>query len=751
MYTKKQYSKAPMNKAKKHLFYPFRMFSKVLKKPSILFKSKVLLASYVILAIPVILIAAAIILVLKDVPRATVIGSTKFPQSSTIYSRDGKLLYTIYASKNQSFVSLTKIPKYLQEATISIEDKNFYNHGAIDLKGIARAAYVTLIAHKSLQGGSTITQQLVRNSLLTLDQTITRKVKEVVLSFVVESIYSKDRILEMYLNQVSYGGTAWGVEAASQIYFGKDVSKLTLPESAFLAGLPQAPSVYSPFGSHPEDGKRRQLQVLQAMKDSGYITKDQQEKAASEELVFNQIKDNIIAPHFVFFIKDLLVQEYGEKMVEQGGLTVTTSLDLSVQRITEDSIATEEATLSTKNWYNAASMVTRPGTGEILAMVGSRNYFDTARDGNVNVTIARRQPGSSIKPINYVTGLIKGYTAATPFVDRRTCFPNPTGAPYCPQNYDFKFHGVQQMRYSLANSFNIPAVKMLKLNGIDAMIATASAMGINSFTDPERYGLSLTLGGGEVTMVDMMEAYGVFANSGYKIELHPILKVTDSTGKILQQYKPVESPLLGKKVLPDGVSYIISNILADNGARTPEFGSNSPLYIKGYNVSVKTGTTNDYRDNWTFGYTPSYVVGTWVGNNDNKPLQGVSSGITGAAPIWHQIMATLIKGKPVESLSKPDNVVGATICATSGLLPEPAGSPYVCPTRFEYFVKGTVPRTVDPGLKKVFVDKTTQALAPAGKTDNVEEKDEAIVTDPTGDSYCVTCPQPQDPTPTPHP
>lgn len=748
MFTKKQYSKAPMKKATKHLTYPFRLIAKVAKKPSMLFRNKWLIASYVLLAIPITLVAIAILLVLKDVPRATVIGSNSFPQSSKIYSRDGKLLYTIYASRNQTFVSLNRIPKYLQQATISIEDKNFYNHGAIDIKGIARAAYVTL-SHKSVQGGSTITQQLVRNSLLTLDRTITRKVKEVLLSFVVESIYSKNRILEMYLNQVSYGGTAWGVEAASQIYFGKDVSKLTLSESAFLAGLPQAPSVYSPFGSHPENGKGRQLQVLKAMKDSGYITDSQLEKAKNEELVFNQIQDTIVAPHFVFFIKDLLVQQYGEKMVEQGGLTVTTSLDLDVQKIAEDAIATEEATLTGKNWYNAASMVTRPGTGEVLAMVGSRNYFDTERDGNVNVAISKRQPGSSIKPINYATGLIKGYTAATPFVDQKTCFPNPSGAPYCPLNYDLKFHGVQQMRYALANSFNIPAVKMLKLNGLEAMIATASAMGINSFTDPDRYGLSLTLGGGEVTMVEMTEAYGVFANSGYKIGLHPILKVTDSKGKTIQQYKPVESPLLGKKVLPDGVAYIISNILADNGARSASFGSNSPLNIKGQTVSVKTGTTNDYRDNWTIGYTPSFVVATWVGNNDNKPLQGVVSGVTGAAPIWHQIMAKLLEGKPAETLNKPDNVIGATICSTSGLLPQPAGSPYVCPTRYEYFIKGTIPRTVDPGLKKVFVDKSTQMLAPAGKTDNVEERDAAIVTDATGDSYCTTCPQPQEPTPTP--
>ncbi len=749
MYTKKKYTKkTPMRKFR-FLLYPFAMFGKVIKRPSLLFRSKILLVSYVLLAIPIALFIAGVVLVLKDVPRATVIGRNNFPQSSKIFAKDGTLLYTIYSSKNQTFVPLEKIPKYLQQATISIEDKNFYKHGAVDLKGIARAVYVN-ITGESFQGGSTITQQLVRNSLLTLDRTITRKIKEVILSFVVEFIYSKDRILEMYLNQVSYGGTAWGVEAASQIYFGKEVSKLTLAESAFLAGLPQAPSVYSPFGSHPEEGKQRQIRVLQAMKESGYITSEQEKNAKNDELKFSRIQSHIIAPHFVFYVKELLVQEYGEKVVEQGGLSVTTSLDLTTQKLVEDAIASEEATLRGGNWYNAASMVTRPGTGEVLAMVGSRDYFNTERDGNVNVTIAKRQPGSSIKPINYATGLIKGYTAATPFVDERKCFPNPSGAPYCPMNYDLKFHGVQQMRYALANSFNIPAVKMLKLNGLEAMIATASAMGINSFSDPDRYGLSLTLGGGEVTMVEMVTAYGVFANNGYKITLHPILKVADSKGKVLSEYKPVESPLLGKKVLPDGVAFIISNILSDNGARTPSFGSNSPLFIRGYNVAVKTGTTNDYRDNWTIGYTPSYVVATWVGNNDNTPLKGVVSGVTGAAPIWNQIMKNLITGKPAQTFNRPDNVVGANVCSTSGLLPQPAGSPYVCPTRYEYFIKGTVPRTSEPGLKKVFIDKATNQIAPPGKTDNVEEREQIIITDPLGDSYCATCPR-QEPTPTPAP
>lgn len=738
MFAPKHYSKkSPMKKSLLSVF------------PKHMFKSKKLIALYIIVAIPVILLIAGLIFVIKDIPRATTIGSTNFPQSTKFFDRNGELLYTMYTSRNQSFIALDNIPQHLQQATIAIEDRNFYEHGAIDIRGIIRAAYVNLTGEQ-IQGGSTLTQQLVKSSLLTLDRTITRKVKEIILSFIVETIYSKDKILEMYLNQVSYGGTAYGVDAASQVYFNKAVKDLTLAEAAFIAGLPQAPSTYSPFGSHPEQGKQRQLEVLRVMREEEFITAEEEKRAGEEKLKFAEIRDTILAPHFVFYMQDLLAKRYGQKVVEQGGLNVTTSLDLGVQKVAEDAIATEGARLNERNWYNAATVVTRPGTGEILAMVGSRDYFDSERDGNVNVAIARRQPGSSIKPINYATGLIKGYTAASPFVDERTCFPNQGGRAYCPQNYDAKFHGVQQMRSSLANSYNIPAVKMLEANGIDAMIATASAMGITTFTDPERYGLSLTLGGGEVTMVEMIEAYGVFANLGYRIQLHPILKVTDTKGKVIEEYKPPQSPLLGEKVMPEGVAYIISHILSDNAARTPAFGANSLLRIPGYPVSVKTGTTNDYRDNWTIGYTPSYAVAVWVGNNDNTPLRGVTSGVSGAAPIWNQIMTNLLEGTQPEFPTRPESVVGRTVCATSGLNPQPEGSPYVCPTRFEYFVRGTEPKRVDPGKEKVFIDKGTQKLAAPGQTENVEEREEAIVTDIVGDRFCVTCPV-QEPTPTPTP
>ncbi len=707
-----------------------------------------------LIIIAAIVTVGAYFYVLKDIPTTATIGISQYPQSTNIYDRNGKLLYTFFNNRNQTFVSLAKIPKNLQNATIAIEDKDFYKHGAIDLRGIGRA-FISTVFKQQVQGGSTLTQQLVRSSLLTNEQTISRKVKEIILSFLVEAVYPKNKILEMYLNQVSYGGTAWGAQAASYVYFDKPVEKLDLAESAYLSGLPQAPSVYSPFGSHPEFGKERQLEVLKAMEDQGYITNAQRKKAAAEELKFSKIQNKILAPHFVFYIKDLLVQKYGARAVEQGGLNVTTTLDLEIQDMAQASVTAELDDLDNPTVTNGAALVTQPATGEILAMVGSRDYFNAAADGNVNVTISKRQPGSSIKPINYATGLAIGYTASTPFVDMKTCFQNPGGQPaYCPANYDGKFHGVVQMRQSLANSLNIPAVKMLKLNTVESMVATASAMGITTFNDnPERYGLSLTLGGGEVYMTEMTQAFGVLANGGYLVPLQSILKVTDSKGKVLEEYKPPKSAIFGKKVLDPGVAFIISDILKDNNARAQAFGTNSPLKVGNYPVSVKTGTTNDYRDNWTIGYTPSYVVAVWVGNNDNRQMRGIVSGVTGAAPIWHDIMTQLLQGTKPEALPKPDNVFGTQVCTDTGQIAPAEGSEGRCPTRFEYLIRGKENSKGKITREKVFIDKTTQDLAKQGQTDNVEEQEKTIVTDPTGDRYCVDCQHPEllSPTPTPNP
>lgn len=679
--------------------------------------------------------------ILKDLPSPTKLSNSSFPQSSKIYDRNGELLYTIYANKNHTFVPLKNIPKSLQQASIAIEDKDFYKHGAVDLRGITRAAYSTIFK-KKLQGGSTITQQLVKNSLLTQERTISRKIKEVILASITERLYSKDQILEMYLNQTPYGGTAWGVEAASQMYFGKPVGELTLSESALLAGLPEAPTALSPFGSHPELARKRQENVLTKMYEQEYISKNQIEKAKKEELRYKKFADEIKAPHFVLYVKDLLVEKYGQRVVEEGGLNVKTSLDMKIQDFAQDAVASEVAKLKNLNVGNGASLVTNPKTGEILAMVGSKDYFDIENDGNVNVTIALRQPGSSIKPINYATGLIKGLTAASPFIDQKTCFKNPGQKDYCPVNYDGKFRGVIQFRQALGNSINIPAVKILKYNSLESMIATASAMGITTFKDPSNYGLSLTLGGGEVTMLDMATAYGVFANGGYRINLRPILKVTDSKGKILEEYKPLASPIFGKKVIPTGVAYIISHILLDNNAREMAFGTNSQLKIGNFPVSVKTGTTNDLRDNWTIGYTPSFVVAVWVGNNDNKPMSGLASGVTGAAPIWHKIMEELLNDTKPEWPKMPDEVIGKHVCSTTGLIPPSEGTPDRCPTRFEYFIKGMEPKKVDLGREKVFIDKSTNDLPPKDKTEDLEERNELLLTDPVGDRYCLSCPHP---------
>lgn len=688
--------------------------------------------------------------ILKDLPSPTRLVSSTIPQSTQILDRNDKLLFTIYKNKDQTFIPLSTVPKSMQEATIAIEDKNFYNHGAIDFKGILRAA-VAILFHQRIEGGSTLTQQLVKNSLLSPERTILRKVKEVILAFATEAFYSKNQILEMYLNQSPYGGTAWGVETAAKTYFDKHAKDLDLAESALLAGLTEAPTTNSPFGAHPDLAKQRQELVLSEMQKEGYITTSERDKAKKETLKYKKISNEIKAPHFALYVKDLLIKKYGLEMVEVGGLKVKTTLDLDIQDYAQASVAAEVASLG-EGYHvtNGAAMVANPSTGEILAMVGSKDYFDNTIDGNVNVTVSQRQPGSSIKPINYAVGLIHGYTAATPFIDNKICYQNIGQPNYCPVNYDGKFHGLVSMRYVLGNSINIPAVKMLKLNGIASMIATASAMGITTFTDPSRYGLSLTLGGGEVTMFDMIQAYGVLANEGYRVNLTSILKVTNSKGKVLEEYKPAKSPIFGKKVLPEDISYIISDILSDNNARSMEFGENSQLRINGKLVSAKTGTTNDFRDNWTFGYTPSYVVGTWVGNNDNTPMNYLASGITGAAPIWHDIMAHLIKDKPAEYYYRPTDVIQKEVCQTTGLAKTADNA---CQTRLEYFIKGTENTLAkySPVKENMYVNKDTHAPPAPGVADtNVELKEETVATDATGEKFCLSCPQPT-PSPSPAP
>lgn len=733
-------------------------YSKIVKKAKKFQKTRRALFIFICVLF-VFLVASGLlyIFLLRDLPSPAKLTNTTGSYSTQIYDRNGKLLYTIYADRNQSFIPLEKIPKNLQLATIAIEDKDFYRHGAIDFRGIARAAY-SIAVHKQLQGGSTLTQQLVKTSLLTPERTVTRKIKEVILAFATEALYPKDKILEMYLNQVPYGGTSYGVEAASLGFFGKPVKDLSLAQQAFLAGLPEAPSTFSPFGSHPELGKKRQEEILMKMYEQNYISKQERDKALAETLRFQKITNPIKAPHFVFYVKDLLVKKYGEQAVTRGGLKVQTSLDLNTQNYVEASVSAQIEELGSYSVGNGGAIVTNPATGEVLAMAGGKDYFGTPQpegctvgfncvfEPNVNVALAKLQPGSSIKPINYAVGLMKGYSAATPFIDAPICFPNPPQKPFCPRNYDGRFHGIVSMRQALGSSFNIPAVEMLKLNGIDSMLETGKAMGLTTLNDPRGYGLSLTLGGVQVTMTDMATAFGVFANQGYRVDLHPILKITDRNGKVIEEYKPPSSPIFGKKVIPSEVAFVISDILSDNNARIPAFGPNSELKIEGKHVSVKTGTTNDYKDNWTIGYTPSYLVAVWVGNNDGRPMSGIVSGVTGAAPIWHTLMEHLLENKKSEIPQKPPNVYAKYPCNSTGFVPSPSSVP--CAGHFEYFIKGTEnKKTFTVTKQKVFVDKTTNEQAKPGQTDNVEEREMDVIIDVTGNKYCLSCAHPGPPTP----
>lgn len=513
-----------------------------------------------------------------------------------------------------------------------------------------------------------------------------------------------------------------------------------------LAGLPQAPSLYSPLGARPDLAKERQKQVLTRMVEDGYISQAEADQAFSLELTFKK-EENIKAPHFVMYVKQQLEQQYGEAMVERGGLQVITTLDTKIQEYAQASVAAEIQQLERLRVGNGAALVTKPATGEILAMVGSKDYFATP-SGNFNVTTALRQPGSSIKPITYAIGIdTNTVNAATMFLDIPSCFGSDAGQrAYCPKNYDGSFRGPVQLRFALGNSLNIPAVKMMRLVGVKEFVASASAWGLDPLQDPTRYGLSLTLGGGEVRMTDMAEAFSVLANGGIRRDLVSILKVTDKNGKILQEFidenlnrTPVSQLLIqGPRVISPETAFIVSHILLDNNARAGAFGTNSSLVVPGKAVSVKTGTTDDLKDNWTIGYTPEFLVATWIGNNDATPMSSIVSGVTGAAPIWNDIMTNLLKNQPDQWPKQPEGVVGAQICSTSGLLPPNDEGDRGCPTRFEYFIRGMLPKERENLRKGVWIDKETGDLAAPGKTDNIEPQEKLIVRDPFSE-YCLDC------------
>lgn len=705
------------------------------------------------------LVLIGIYFLLKDIPSPARLASDNFPVSTKIFDRNGTLLYDIYADQNRTPITLSDFPPYVAQATVAIEDKNFYHHFGLDLSGIVRASLANL-SGQHLQGGSTITQQLVKMTLLTPQRTFTRKFREALLAVATEILYRKNQILEMYLNHAPYGGTAYGIEQASKLYFGKHAKELTLSEAALLAGLPQAPSRYSPFGSYPDLAKDRQKEVLRRMREDGYITKQEEQDAGNEQLSVIAPNVPIKAPHFVLWAKDLLVNKFDQQTVERGGLRVTTTLDLSTQEMAQASVSAQISTLSKLRVGNGAALVTNPQTGEILAMVGSRDYFDTDHDGNVNVTIRPRQPGSSIKPLMYATGFSLGkLTPSTMWLDIPTCFTVPNQPPYCPENYDGTFHGPVQVRFALGNSYNVPAVKSLASIGINEMIATASAMGISTFIDPGRYGLSLTLGGGEVTMVDMATAFGTLANEGIEVPLNPFLKIEDYKGNVLyerstddritdfQKVKNGEAIETGAgkvgaaRAIPEQAAYLVSHILLDNNARTNAFGPSSKLIIPNQVVSVKTGTTNDLRDNWTIGYTPERLASVWVGNNDNQPMnQALVSGVTGAAPIWHDIMVQLLKNRKPIWPERPEGIVDRDVCTLTGLLPTPDNS---CDTRHEFFWEKFLPALSYPLQKDIPVRKDSglpvDPNIPPAEQGDTEMQSHTVVSDPLISDFCLDC------------
>ena len=634
----------------------------------------------------------------KDLPSPNKLSSRDSSLSTKIFDREGKLLYDIYGDKNRALVKWGELPPYVKQATISIEDKDFYKHSGFSPLGIARSVF-SIVIFQRVEGGSTITQQVVKNTLLSPERTLTRKIKEFILSTQVERKYTKDEILQIYLNEVPYGGTAWGIEAAAQTYFGKEARDLTLAESVILAGLPQAPSFYSPYGTNPKAYIGRAGDVARRMREDGNITKIQEEQLNEDILnvKFSPDDEGIKAPHFVFYVRQLLVDKYGEKLVEQGGLRVTTTLDLELQDKVQDIVADEVGKLSDLRVGNGAAVVMDPKAGEILSMVGSKDYFAKDYDGQVNVAMSLRQPGSALKPFTYATAFKAGYTPAFVLMDVPTEFPGGVGQPpYKPVNYDGKFRGPMQVRFALGNSENLPAVKMLALVGIKNMLRTAYEAGIKTLepTDEnlKRFGLSVTLGGGEIRLLDLVSGYTTLASQGVYHEPVSILKVEDRSGKVLEEKKEDK----GKNVLGRDVTFLLSHILSDNNARAEAFGAGSGLNISGKTVAVKTGTTDDKRDNWAVGYTPSVVVGVWVGNNDNSAMNPkIASGVTGATPIWNRIMTTILSGKSNEAFGKPDNVNALEIDSLGGGLP--------CrdlPKRSEYFIKGTEP------TKDCLVEKT---------------------------------------------
>ncbi len=598
-----------------------------------------------------------------ELPDFKLFTERKIQSSTKIYDRTGEiLLYDVHENIRRTVVPYEEMGLNIQNATVAIEDSEFYNHKGIRVKSIVRAIWSNITGGKT-QGGSTITQQLIKNTLLTSERSVSRKIKEWILAVKLERIMSKEDILTLYLNEAPYGGNIYGIEEASKAFFNKKPTSLTLAESAYLAAIPNGPTYYSPYRKNKDKLDERKNLVLKRMLDLTFINEETYNKAKNENVVFMPERPmNIAAPHFVFFVKDYLENRYGINALEDGGLKITTTIDYNLQKKAEE-VALEKSKNNEKNWNgkNAAVVVIDPKTGQILAMVGSRNYFDKTIDGNFNVATAARQPGSSFKPIVYAAAFEKGYTEKTTLFDVKTEFNSscdPTSVPlpghktadcYSPSNYDNKFRGPMTLKEALAESINVIAVKLLYLVGINDSIKMAHNLGITTLNDPTRYGLSLVIGGGETTLLDMTSVYSVFATGGIRHPSKGVLSVEKADGTFVEKYE--DSPY---QVLSPNTTNILSDILSSDSARTPTFGANSILNIPGHDVAVKTGTTNNNKDAWTIGYTPSIAVGVWVGNNDNMPMK--KGGAALAGPIWNAVIAEALKDKPNEPFDKPEQI-----------------------------------------------------------------------------------------------
>lgn len=578
------------------------------------------------------------------IPDLSDLTERKVVESTKIYDRTGEiLLYDMGQNIKRTLIPFKDISDYVKKAVVAVEDRNFYTHGGFDFEALLRAVWVDIKTFSLSQGGSTISQQVVKNSILTMDKTITRKLKEIILSIKLDGVLEKDEILNIYLNEIAFGGSLYGVEEASQSFYRKSAKDLTLAESAYLAAIINAPTYYSPYGKNKDKLENRKNMVLREMKSQNLISEDEYAKALKEEVLFNPRENTggIRAPHFIFYVIDSLFEQFGEDALQNGGLKVVTTLDYSIQEKAE-AIAKKYGETNRKNFNadNNAVVVIDPKTGDILAMSGSRNYFDKDIDGNFNAATAHRQPGSTFKPIVYSVLFNKGYTPDTILWDVPTQF-SPACAwdkfetddtCYSPMNYDELFRGPMKIRDALAQSINLPAVQAVYLAGIKNSLDFASDLGIQSLGDTSRFGLSLVLGGGEVSLLELVSAYSVFANDGVRNPHNAIQRIYDGSGETISEYSP--SP---RRVMPEETARMVSSILSDNVARSPAYGLSSTLYIPSRPVAVKTGTTNDYKDAWIVGYTPNLVIGAWVGNNENVPMEKKVAGFI-VAPLWRELM-----------------------------------------------------------------------------------------------------------------